>query len=101
MVATYADRRALLLDALRRMGLSFAPPMGGLYVYPDVTPTGLGAEEFCLRLLREARVLINPGGVFGDTDDRHIRMSFLQPIDRLEIALGRMAAFIDNLKVPA
>ncbi|MBM1219796.1 pyridoxal phosphate-dependent aminotransferase [Ponticoccus sp. SC2-23] len=101
MVATYADRRALLLDALRRMGLSFAPPMGGLYVYPDVTPTGLGAEEFCLRLLREAQVLINPGGVFGDTDDRHIRMSFLQPIDRLEIALGRMAAFIDSLKVPA
>jgi aspartate/methionine/tyrosine aminotransferase len=101
MVATYAERRAIVLDALGRMGLSFAPPMGGLYVYPDVGSTGLGAEEFCLRLLREARVQINPGGVFGDTGDRHIRMSVLQPKDRLEVALGRMAAFIDSLRVPA
>ena len=101
MAETYAARRAVILAALTDMGLSFAPPMGGLYVYPDVSATGLGAEDFCLRLLREARVQISPGGVFGDPADTHIRMSVLQPQDRLEVALGRMAAFVNSLKVPA
>lgn len=101
MRATYAERRTLVLQALTDMGLTHAAPGGGFYVYPDVSSTGLGAAEFCLRLLREARVQISPGGVFGDDADTNIRMSFLQPMPRLKEALGRMDTFIKSLKVPA
>ncbi len=101
MQEAYAKRRSRLLAALDDMGLPYGPPGGSFYVYVDVTPSGLGAADFCERLLREARVQISPGGVFGDPADTHVRMSVLQPTERLDEALSRMRQFLESLKVPA
>ncbi|MBB3950008.1 pyridoxal phosphate-dependent aminotransferase [Aureimonas jatrophae] len=101
MIAAYAERRAALTEAFRRMGLSFGHPGGAFYLYTNVSSTGLSAPVFCERLLRETGVLLFPGALFGDESDRYVRVSFLQPIERIREAIARMVDFIQSLKAQA
>lgn len=92
MVATYARRRTVLLDGLDHLGFTYGKPAGAFYVYTNVSASGLKATEFCPKLLEEARVLVQPGLLFGDPDDRYVRFSLLQPEARLVEAIDRIAA---------
>jgi aminotransferase len=94
MLEAYAERRAYLMQALTDMGLSYGFPGGAFYIYTNVSSTGMSAEEFCLRLLSEAQVMIFPGSLFGDESDRYIRISYLQPMDQIREAVARMQRFI-------
>lgn len=92
MVRAYAERRAFLMPALTGLGFTYGHPGGAFYVYTNVEASGLDAPRFCERMLREARVLVFPGTLFGDTDDRYIRISLLQPVERMREAIGRIEA---------
>jgi len=92
MLRAYAERRAFMLPALRRLGFTCGNPAGAFYVYTNVEASGLSAPRFCERLLDEARVLVFPGTLFGDTDDRYIRLSLLQPMARMREAVERIEA---------
>jgi aminotransferase len=41
--------------------------------------------------------MIFPGSMFGDDSDEYIRISFLQPLARIEEAVARMSAFVASL----
>jgi aminotransferase len=90
----YDARRRVMMAALDRMGLSYAKPNGAFYVYANVSSTGLTASDFCLRLLRDGRVMMFPGSLFGDHRDDHVRISLLQPVPRVEEAARRMEAVV-------
>ncbi len=92
MVRAYAERRAFLMPALTKLGFTYGHPGGAFYVYTNVEASGLDAPTFCERMLREARVLVFPGTLFGDTDDRYIRISLLQPVERMREAIARIEA---------
>jgi aminotransferase len=49
--------------------------------------------------LREAQVMLFPGTLFGDADDRYVRMSLLQPIERMKEAMRRITEAKDRLFV--
>jgi len=102
MIAEYARRRAFLLPALDEMGLTYGTPGGAFYVYINVAGTGMTTPEFCEKLLRETGVMLFPGTMFGDHDPSYIRMSFLQPIERIREAVARMKGFMaKNAKAAA
>lgn len=90
MLAAYDERRRFLMAALDGMGLSYGHPGGAFYIYANVTSTGMGAPAFCETLLREGRVMIFPGTLFGDEHEDHIRIGYVQPLDRIEEAAERM-----------
>jgi aminotransferase len=92
MIAAYAERRAFMMQALDGLGLTYGHPGGAFYVYTNVSRSRLPAPRFCERLLEEARVLIFPGTLFGDVDDRYVRISLLQPVERMREAVARIAA---------
>ena len=92
MIRAYAERRAFMMEALDRLDLSYGHPGGAFYVYTNVSRSGLAAPRFCERLLEEARVLVFPGRLFGDVEDKHIRISLLQPIERMREAVTRIEA---------
>ncbi|MBM3525401.1 MAG: aminotransferase class I/II-fold pyridoxal phosphate-dependent enzyme, partial [Alphaproteobacteria bacterium] len=92
MIDAYAERRAFMLPALKKLGFTYGHPGGAFYVYTNVEASGLSAPRFCERLLDEARVLVFPGTLFGDTDERYIRLSLLQPVERMREAIARIAA---------
>jgi aspartate/methionine/tyrosine aminotransferase len=99
MFEAYRDRRAYMMKALAEAGFTYGHPGGAFYIYVNVEKSGLPAPVFCERLLREARVLLFPGTLFGDTDDRYVRMSLLQPIERMREAMERIAVAKERLFV--
>ena len=95
MVDAYRKRRDYVCGRLRDMGLSFPAPEGAFYVFPDISRFGLSSEEFCRRMIREARVAAVPGSCFGG--EGHIRISYCYSEEELKTGLDRMAQFILQL----
>ena len=93
----YNQRRRLMLDRFREMGLSCFEPRGAFYVFPNITPTGLRSEEFCERLLKEKHVVTVPGTAFGQSGEGYIRCSYATAITALSEALRRIEEFIGSL----
>lgn len=100
MRKVYDDRRRAILAGLDAIGMSYAEPQGGFYVYADVASLGLGmgAGAFCERLLAEGRVMMYPGTIYGDHTDDFVRMSMTQPVPRITEAMRRMAEVVDRIR---
>src|SRR5262249_24020312 len=63
--ATYARRRAILLEALASAGLAFAPPEGAYYVMADARSLGWRDDRaFVEFLIRDVGVVAVPGSSF-------------------------------------
>lgn len=86
----FNQRRQFFRQVLDGFGFTYGEPHGAFYLYTNVSSTGVGAGEFCVRLLEEARVMIFPGSLFGDHNDHFVRISLLQPMDKLQEAADRM-----------
>ncbi len=98
MCAEYDKRRRLIVDELRRMGLSCFEPEGAFYVFPCIASTGLSSEEFCERLLKEKQVAVVPGTAFGECGEGFVRISYCYSVSHICEALKRMREFIEGLK---
>ena len=98
MLAEYERRLDLVLRRLHDMGISYGRPGGGMYVYANISSTGLDAETFCLELLRRERVMVFPGTMFADPANRHIRITLLSPRAEIEEALTRTKRFIARVR---
>lgn len=98
MRLTYDARRRALCEGLEAMGIPYAEPQGAFYVYANVAQTGIGATEFCERLLREGQVMIFPGTIYGDYTDDYARMSMTQSVPRIHEALERMGRVVDQVR---
>ena len=92
-VDAYARNRALMLDALPRLGLeAIAPPDGAFYIYADIRHLTDDSLSFCKDLLRDTGVATAPGVDFDPVDGRHfIRMSFAVSTPEVAEAIERMA----------
>ncbi len=94
MRESYDRRRRLMVDSFRAMGLDCFEPYGAFYVFPSVRRTGLSSEDFCARLLREKKIAAVPGTAFGPCGEGNIRCCYATALDKLNIALDRMAEFV-------
>ncbi|HNW86387.1 MAG TPA: aminotransferase class I/II-fold pyridoxal phosphate-dependent enzyme [Candidatus Limiplasma sp.] len=97
MRRSYDHRRRLMFNAFREMGLSCFEPLGAFYVFPGIEKTGLSSEEFCEKLLRQKEVACVPGTAFGACGEGHIRCCYATALDKLDIALKRIADFVHAL----
>lgn len=64
MREAYRRRRDLAVSVLRPAGLVDYTPEGAFYILADVASTGVGADEFAIRLLKEHRVAVAPASGF-------------------------------------
>ena len=94
----YASRRQLMMEGLSELGFTFTEPQGAFFIYTNAASTGLGAFELSYLLLREGHVLIFPGTAFGEKWTDWLRISLLQPEDKLREALARMAVVLERHK---
>lgn len=94
MVREFAARRSWLLDALSEIGLDTPYPRGAFYAFPRVEPwlDARGSAGFCEDLLEREALAVVPGSAFGD--DRHVRLSYALPLERLQQAAERLARFL-------
>ena len=94
MYRAYDERRLYLMGALKEAGLSYGHPGGAFYIYTNISSTGMAAPAFCEGLLRETGVMLFPGTMFGDDSTDYIRISYLQPLDKIKHAMGLINGFI-------
>ena len=94
MRESYDRRRRLMLEGFRGMGLSCFEPLGAFYVFPSIETTGMDSETFCSRLLQEEHIACVPGTAFGESGEGHIRCSYATALEKLNVALERIHAFI-------
>jgi len=99
MYKDYDERRKYLMGALTEAGLTYGAPGGAFYIYTNVSSTGMKSPDFCEGLLRETGVMLFPGTMFGDDNTDYIRISYLQPLDRLKEAMKRISGFIEKHRV--
>ena len=94
MRESYDRRRRLMVDAFRSMGLHCFEPRGAFYAFPSIRPTGMTSEEFCAELLQSKNIAAVPGTAFGPGGEGNIRCCYATALDKLNIALDRMADFV-------
>ena len=97
MVQEYRVRRNLFVEGLNRIGLPCHVPEGAFYAFPSVKKTGLSDGEFAEQLLKEQRVAVVPGSVFGAGGEDHLRCAYAVSRKDLSTALGRMEEFVSKL----
>ena len=95
MLETYRARRAHVLAALEKMGLSVVEPAGAFYVFPSIKGTGLTSEQFCTRAIEEAGVGLVPGSCFGS--EGYVRLSYCVSDEDLDEGLCRLDRFVAGL----
>jgi aminotransferase len=98
MRTSYQSRRNLFVKRLNEIGLPTTLPEGAFYCFPDIRAFGLSSEEFAIRLLREHKVAVVPGNVFGLGGEGYIRCCYATNLKDLKEALKRIRTFISTLQ---
>ena len=94
MKREYRRRRDRLVSALNAMGLRTVTPKGAFYIFPDVRSTGMGDEEFAMRLLKEHGVACVPGSAFGPSGAGFVRMSYATAMEKIDLAIARIGRML-------
>lgn len=102
------QRRNFAVEALREAGFDVQTPEGGIFVFLDISATGLDGDTFADKLLAEEHVAVVPGSGFGlrpsaeatapgyetgELANRCVRLCFGAPADRLAEGIRRFASF--------
>jgi aminotransferase len=92
----YNQRRRLIVDGFNNIGMPCFEPRGAFYAFPSVSHTGLTDEQFCDLMLEEEHVAVIPGSAFGESGRGFVRASYTNSYANIEIALERMARFMQR-----
>jgi len=89
-VATYQERRDLLIDGLAKAGWQIPKPAATFYVWARV-PTQESSMAFASRVLEAAHVVVTPGVGFGPSGEGYVRFSLTVPTARIQEAVARLS----------
>jgi aspartate aminotransferase len=97
MAEAFAERRDYVVDRLAEIPEISAPtPEGAIYAFLDVEPLSGASVEIARRLLDEYGVVTAPGEGFGDAGSGHLRISFANSRDRIELGFDRIEAMLED-----
>jgi aminotransferase len=94
MLAEYDRRRRVIVKGFRDLGLSCFEPKGAFYAFPCIKSTGMTSEEFSEELLKEEKVAVVPGSVFGKCGEGFVRCCYATSLPEIEEALKRIERFL-------
>jgi aminotransferase len=94
----YRVRRNFIVSAFNEMGLPCHLPRGSFYAFPCIQSTGLSSKDFAWKFLEAEKVACVPGSAFGPTGEGYLRCCFATALDKIEIAMERMARFVQKVR---
>ena len=92
----YLSARNLMCQRLDRLDsvFEYQKPEGTYLMFPKILlDEGKNSQQFCEKLLREAKVSTTPGVDFGPTGEGHLRLSFCVPEEMINTAFDRMEKY--------
>ena len=96
-VNVYARRRHLAGAIMDALGCTCDPAQVGMFLWGRIPDAYADAEELTERVLRESRVFITPGFIFGSNGRRYVRISLCAKEERMAEALGRIRDTFNTL----
>jgi aminotransferase len=97
MRQAYARRRRIVMEALDSLGIRYGMPQGGQFLFADIGFTGMDSAELARQILREEHVLVYPGSAFAPGCERYLRITFLQPEDKLREGMERVKRAMERI----
>jgi aspartate/methionine/tyrosine aminotransferase len=103
MLAEFRRRRDAIVAGLNRIdGITCRLPHGAFYVFPNITGLGLGdAATVANRVLNEAGVAALAGTAFGPVGEGHLRLSYANSLENLNLAVERIRDWVGSGKTAA
>jgi aspartate/methionine/tyrosine aminotransferase len=93
MLAAYDKRRKIVYEGLNAIeGISCLEPESTFYAFPNIKGLGMTSWDVAKFLVREHKVALVPGSIFGDNGEGYLRLSFAASAEQLEEGLRRIAA---------
>jgi len=89
MCRIYAERRDILVEGLKKIGLAVEPPRATFYLWIEV-PKGYTSAEFTAHLLTKAGIVTTPGNGFGSAGEGYIRIALTVDKERIKEAVERI-----------
>jgi aminotransferase len=90
MRSEFIKRRDYAYKRLKKIGFEVNLPKGAFYIFPSILNFSENSEEFCDRLLNNAKVAVVPGSAFGNSGEGYMRISYACSMEVLEEALNRI-----------
>ncbi len=88
--ARYAERRALMIEALSRHGLVHDGGEMTFYLWLRDATGSADGWEIARRLATGGGLLVSPGDFYGAAGAAHVRLALVQPTDALQRCLDRL-----------
>ena len=99
MLREYEKRRAIVHKGLNEIDcISCIPPEGTFYAFPNISRVGLSSWDLAKYLVREHKVALIPGSIFGRNGEGYLRLSFAASEGELKEGLSRIEAGVEALR---
>jgi aspartate/methionine/tyrosine aminotransferase len=98
MVRAYEGRRKIIYEGLKAIdGVSCLLPESTFYAFPNISGFGLTSWELAKYLVKEYRVALVPGSIFGNNGEGYIRISFATNSQTLKEGISRIKKGLEAL----
>jgi aspartate/methionine/tyrosine aminotransferase len=99
MLAEYIKRRKALYEGLHEIeDINCRLPEGSFYAFTNISAMNKSSWEFATYLLRQHKVAVVPGSVFGKNGEGYIRLSFAVKETVIKEGLDRIKTCIQELQ---
>lgn len=85
----FKKRRDLLIDGLKKLGYELHTPHATFYLWIQV-PKPYTSQDFCMKVLEEANIIVTPGNGFGPTGEGYFRIALTAESKRLPEVIERL-----------
>jgi len=86
----YNERRLKVFELLENLNCRFSQEQAGLFVWARIPGKYKDGYEMSDDILYNSNVFITPGGIFGDSGDKYVRVSLCTPVEKFEEATNRI-----------
>lgn len=91
-ITNYRRRRDIAERIMRTLKCDYDPNQVGMFLWGKIPDKYDDVEQLTERALREARVFITPGFIFGENGKRYVRVSLCAKDERMLEALRRLSS---------
>jgi LL-diaminopimelate aminotransferase len=89
----YTERRKIVLDGLKRLGVEYIDPLATFFIWAK-TPRGMNSMEFTKALIESEGLVVTPGSGFGVEGEGFFRLAMTVPNQKINDALERLGRFL-------
>ena len=97
MLKAYDRRRRIVYEGLNAIeGISCLMPESTFYAFPNIKSIGLSSWDLAKFLVKEHKVALVPGSIFGRNGEGYLRLSFAAGSGQLTEGLSRIKAGVEK-----